>query len=337
MTSGFDKLLALACLAAGGVGAQTAGFVPINPWDQIRTMHRGVNIIGYDPLWHDFAKARFKERHFARIHEGGFATVRINLQAFSHMDQENRLDPVWFKTLDWAVTNATANGLTVILDEHDYTVCGEDAACKPKLMAFWEQVSAHYKDAPNSVLFEILNEPNSQVTAELWNAWIKEALAIIRRSNPRRNVVIGPAFWNNIRWLDKLELSESDRNIVVTVHYYAPMKFTHQGAAWSKETASLSGITWGTEAEKHAVEEDFAGVQRWSKAQNRPILLGEFGAYDGGGADIASRVRYTSHLARTAESLGWAWTYWQFDSDFIVYDIAKDEWVQPIWRALIPE
>ena len=40
--------------------------------------------------------------------------------------------------------------------------------------------------------------------------------------------------------------------------------------------------------------------------------------------------------ARTAESLGWAWTYWQFDSDFILYNIDKDEWVRPIWKALVP-
>jgi endoglucanase len=52
---------------------------------------------------------------------------------------------------------------------------------------------------------------------------------------------------------------------------------------------------------------------------------------------MEARVRYTSHVARTAEALGWAWAYWQFDSDFIVYDIAKDAWVRPIWRALIPE
>jgi endoglucanase len=204
-------------------------------------------------------------------------------------------------------------------------------------MAFWEQVAGHYKDSPNSVLFEILNEPNSQLTPELWNAWIKDALAIIRKSNPRRNVVIGPASWNNIHYLDKLELPDDDRNIVVTVHYYLPMNFTHQGARWNKSTANLSGITWGTDEEKRKVEDDFATVQEWSKAQKRPILLGEFGAYDGGGADMDSRVRYTSHVARTAESLGWAWTYWQFDSDFIVYDMAKDDWVQPIWRALIPE
>ncbi|MDR3698985.1 MAG: glycoside hydrolase family 5 protein [Candidatus Sulfopaludibacter sp.] len=332
------RLLVLACLAAGGAGAQPPGFVPMDPWDQIKTMRRGVNIIGYDPLWRDFEKARFHERHFRRIREGGFQTVRINLQAFSHMDAQHRLDAAWFQTLDWAVKNAFSNGLTVILDEHDYGVCGKDAeACKPKLMAFWKQVAEHYKDAPNSVLFEILNEPNSQVTPELWNAWLKESLAIVRTSNPRRNVVIGPASWNNIHYLDKLELPESDRNLIVTVHYYLPMNFTHQGARWNAATAKLSGIAWGSDAEKQKVAEDFGGVQQWSKGQNRPILLGEFGAYDGGGADMDSRVRYTSHVARTAESLGWAWTYWQFDSDFIVYDMAKDDWVRPIWRALIPE
>jgi endoglucanase len=202
-------------------------------------------------------------------------------------------------------------------------------------MAFWEQVAEHYKDSPNSVLFEILNEPNGQLTAEVWNGWLKEALAIVRKTNPRRNVVIGPASWNNIHSLGQLQLPADDRNIIATVHYYLPMEFTHQGASWNRATASLSGVKWGNDKEKRAVEEDFAGVEQWSKSQKRPILLGEFGAYDKG--DMDSRVRYTSFVARTAESLGWAWTYWQFDSDFIVWDMAKDDWVQPIWKALVPE
>jgi endoglucanase len=326
-------LLGVAC----AVASAAAGFVPVDPAEQIKTMTRGVNIIGYDPLWRDFSKARFQERHFQRIHEAGFQSVRIVLQAMSHMNPENRLDPAWFKTLDWAVEKATANGLTAILDEHDFNVCGQNAeGCKPKLMAFWEQVAEHFKDAPESVLFEILNEPNTQVTPEVWNAWVKEALGIIRKTNPQRNVIVGPASWNNIRFLDRLDLPEDDRHIVVTVHYYLPMNFTHQGARWVKSTAELHGVPWGTDEEKRKVKTDFAGVQEWAKAHRRPILLGEFGAYDRGGADMESRVQYTSHLARTAEALGWAWAYWQFDSDFIVYDMAKDEWVEPIRKALIP-
>jgi endoglucanase len=334
------RLFSLAAVVAAGAGAQpqpaaARGFTPLDPFDQVKKMGRGVNIIGYDPLWRNFEQARFKDRHFQRIHDGGFQTVRLNLQAFRHMNDQNQLPAAWFKTLDWAVTTAVANNLQVILDEHDFTVCGNGAeACKPRLMAFWEQVAEHYKDAPNSVTFEILNEPNGQVTPELWNAWLKEALAIIRKTNPRRNVIIGPASWNNIHYLDRLQLPADDRNIISTVHYYLPMAFTHQGAPWNRETANLSGVKWGTDVEKRAVEQDFAGVQQWSKAEKRPILLGEFGAYDKG--EMESRTRYTAFVARTAEALGWTWTYWQFDSDFLLWDMAKDDWVQPIWKALVP-
>jgi endoglucanase len=49
-----------------------------------------------------------------------------------------------------------------------------------------------------------------------------------------------------------------------------------------------------------------------------------------------SRARYTAAVARAAEGLGWSWAYWQFDSDFVVYDIEKDAWVEPIRKALVP-
>ncbi|MFY9727973.1 MAG: glycoside hydrolase family 5 protein [Bryobacteraceae bacterium] len=333
MNSSLRFVAVAALLACGPVVGRLAA--QIDPFEQIATMRRGVNIIGYDPLWKDFAKARFHERHFQLIRQAGFQTVRVNLQAFSHMDAQNRLNPVWLKTLDWVVKNALANDLTVILDEHDYTFCGKHAdVCRTKLLAFWQQVAEIYKDAPPSVIFEILNEPNGELTTERWNALMQETLAVIRKTNPVRNVVIGPAFWNGIRALDQLELPENDRHIIVTVHYYLPMTFTHQGASWNKQTADLSGVTWGTDAEKQRVVDDFAGVQRWSKEHHRPILLGEFGAYDKG--PMESRVLYISCVARTVESLGWAWTYWQFDSDFIVWDMAKDGWVEPIRKALIP-
>lgn len=319
-----------------GVASPGQGrFVAMNAFDQVRQMGRGVNIIGYDPLWKDFSKARFKEKHFERIHDAGFQTVRVVLQSFSHMDADNKLDPAWLHTLDWAVKTALANHLNVILDEHDYNRCAADAAaCREKVLAFWSQVAPLYQDAPASVIFEILNEPNRALTPPLWNDLLKDALAVIRKTNPARNVIIGPAFWNNIHHLDELQLPADDRHIIATVHYYLPMRFTHQGASWVKEAANLSGVTWGSDQEKQQVEDDFAGVQAWSKKEDRPIFLGEFGAYDK--ADMDSRARYISYVARTAEQMGWAWAYWQFDGDFIVYDMAKDDWVQPILKALVP-
>jgi len=339
-------LLLLAALPAQGAPHRTplnnqvaypseTSFVAVDPFAQVKQMGRGVNIIGYDPLWKDFARARFKEQHFQRIHDGGFQTVRVVLQSFGHMDAQNALDSAWLHTLDWAVNTALAHHLNVILDEHDYNLCATDAAlCRARLLAFWTQVAPRYRDAPNNVMFEILNEPNRGLTPQVWNDLLKDALAVIRQSNPTRNVIIGPAFWNSGRYLDQLELPDDDQHIIVTVHYYQPMRFTHQGASWVKETANLSGITWGTDEDKRHVNEDFADIQAWSKREVRPIFLGEFGAYDKG--DMDSRVRYTSYVARSAERMGWAWAYWQFEGNFIVYDMAEDDWVQPIWKALVP-
>src|SRR3954469_2348651 len=201
--------------------------------DQVHQMTRGVNIVGYDPMWTDPAKARFQLRHFKTIRDGGFDSVRIVLQSFSHMDEDNRLSQQWFETLDGLVNAALAQKLTVILDEHDYNFCGKDAeACRLKLLAFWTQVGRKYAKASSKVVFEILNEPNREMN-ERWNAIASEALAVIRKTNPKRNVIIGPAYWNNVHWLDKLKLPENDRHIIVTVHYYLPMRFTHQGAPWA--------------------------------------------------------------------------------------------------------
>ena len=321
------------CLVLAAVSAQAGDY--ISAAQQVGLMTRGVNIVGYDPLWRDASQARFKPRHFKILHDGGFNSVRIVLGAFRFMNDKYELPPSWFATLDGLVKDALAQDLTVILDEHDFWLCGKDvAACRPRLMAFWTQVSEHYKNASGKVVFEILNEPNQAADA-VWNDLLAEGLAAIRKTNPTRNVIIGPAFWNNVGWLDRLKLPADDRHIIVTVHYYLPMNFTHQGARWTPEYQNLTGITWGTPGDYATLDKDFDAVQAWAKNNDRPILLGEFGAYDKG--PMESRTKYTAAVARAAEKRGWAWAYWQFDSDFILYDIDKDQWIEPIHDALIPE
>ncbi|MBE0543243.1 MAG: glycoside hydrolase family 5 protein [Verrucomicrobia bacterium] len=306
-------------------------------FEQSKKLGRGVNIIGYDPIWRSKEQARFQEKYFRLLSEAGFNSVRINLHPFRHMEATDGwpLRESWFEVLDWAVKHAQARGLMVILDLHEFNAIGKDPeANKEKLLAFWRQISARYQNAPSSVVFEILNEPSQKLTPEMWNGYLREALAIIRDQNPTRTVIIGPAFWNSVDRLHELELPDTDRNLIVTVHYYKPMEFTHQGASWSNQRDKL-GVDWlGTPEQLGAIKRDFDKVSAWAREHNRPIYLGEFGAYDK--APMESRVRYISSVTRAAEERGWSWGYWQFDSDFILYDVKRDAWVEPILRALIP-
>ena len=299
--------------------------------------HRGVNVLGYDPYWKDPAKARFQWRHFREIRRAGFDFVRVNLFAFDHMDADHRLSAAWLEQLDAVIREAQAAGLGVILDEHDFNACEKDIPlCRVRLADFWRQIAPRYRDAPANLAFELLNEPHERLNP-LWNEFFPDLLAIVRETNPTRTVIIGPASWNSLRELPKLQLPESDRNILVTFHYYDPFHFTHQGATWAgEEVKKLRGITWGSDADRAQLKTDFDTVAAWAAANRRPILLGEFGAYDKSGTPQAMRVAYIEAVAREAERHGFAWAYWQFDSDFLAWDMARDEWIEPVKRALIP-
>jgi len=330
----FAEALVLGVLATTLAQAQPG---TVSAFEQNRKLGRGVNILGYDPIWRSRERARFQAKHFQLLKEAGFNSVRINLQPFRYISATNgyALPDSWFEVLDWAVKQAQEQGLRVILDLHEYNALGGDpAGNKEKFAAFWRQAAARYQGAPESVLFEALNEPSRKLTPPLWNEYLAGALAIIREKNPTRTVIVGPAFWNSIEHLAELALPETDRNLIVTIHYYAPMDFTHQGASWAGRTDKL-GVDWlGTEKERSTIKKDFDKAAAWAKQHNRPLFLGEFGAYDK--APMESRVRYIGAIARAAERQGWSWAYWQFDSDFILYDMRRDAWVEPILGALIP-
>lgn len=314
-----------------------APFVEIAAADQVAQMGAGVNILGYDPYWQEGGQGNYREEHFKAIRDAGFSTVRVVLFTFRHLDQDGVLDPAWLEKLDWVVEMGNKHELNVILDVHDFDECAKDFAnCAGRLEQVWSQLASRYADEPASVVFELLNEPHGQLDAETWNAFFPKLLDVVRESNPTRNVIIGPVGWNSFRHLDALELPEDDRHLIVTFHYYEPFDFTHQGASWVEEQFSrLKDVPFGTPEQIAQIGKDFDTVKAWSEKHDRPILLGEFGAYDKG--PMESRVLWTGTVSRAARERGFARAYWQFSSDFLLYDFGKQAWVEPILRAVIPE
>ncbi|MBC7316618.1 MAG: cellulase family glycosylhydrolase, partial [Chloroflexi bacterium] len=114
---------------------------------------------------------------------------------------------------------------------------------KARFLATWRQLAQHCRrwGYPDRVLLELLNEPCRELTPALWQGYLQEVYSLVREIQPERTLIIGPAEFNSIDALPKLELPQEDGNIIVTVHYYRPGEFTHQGAHWSRHR-DLSGI-----------------------------------------------------------------------------------------------
>jgi endoglucanase len=281
---------------------------------------------------------RLRAEYFTAIKKAGFDTVRLPVRWSAHAGREApyTIDPTIGQRVDWAIDQALTNGLNLIVNvHHDDEMDTAPDEHLPRLLGLWQQIARRYQDRPASICFELLNEPHGQLTEAKWNAMIPRLLATVRRTNPTRPVIIGPGQWNSIRALDKLELPPEDRNLIVTVHFYEPFEFTHQGASWVTGADRWKGRSWAaTDSESAAIRKQLAKAAAWAKAKGRPVFLGEFGACQE--ADMISRARWTRFVAREAERLGFSWAYWEFCSGFGAYDAQAEAWREPLRSALIP-
>ncbi len=279
-----------------------------------------------------------EERFFDLIKEAGFTMVRVPIRWSAHAGDEPpyTVDPAFFDRVDWVLEQATQRGLAVVINIHHYDELMErPREHKDRFLAIWDQIARRYQGQPESVLFELLNEPYSTLSATSWNEFAAEAIQIIRKSNPDRILVVGPGDWNAARSLAGLFLPEADRRIIVTFHYYLPFQFTHQGADWVEDSEEWLGTPWnGLESDQKPIRADFDAAFTWARQNRRPLFLGEFGAFSE--ADMDSRARWTAFVARQAEARGFSWAYWEFCAGFGVYDLAGQKWNEPILRALIP-
>jgi endoglucanase len=275
--------------------------------------------------------------HFQRAAEAGFATIRLPVRWSAHAQSTPpyTVDRDFFERVDWALDQAAENGLNVVLNVHHYEeLVADPAAHRARWLAIWRQVAARYAGRPDEVVFELLNEPYGQLDASLWNSFLRDGLAAVRETNPVRNVVVGPVSWNNTNALPQLDLPDDD-HLIVTVHMYEPFRFTHQGAGWVDGSDPWLGTEWtGTPEEKAFVTEILERAAAWGRDHERPIFVGEFGAYER--ADMDSRARWTAWVAREAERLDMSWAYWEFMAGFGLYDPDQDAWIEPLKDALVP-
>src|SRR5271157_3264061 len=150
-----------------------------------------------------------------------------------------------FARADYMVTNATALGLNVIINLHHFNEFTTDPAANTAwFLAIWRQVAAHYAQAPDGVAFELLNEPKDAATTVVINPIYAEALRHIRQTNPHRTIFIGPGKFNSPDELPNLRLPDDDHNLIVTLHCYDPMFFTHQGASWAGPDNKVTGVVF---------------------------------------------------------------------------------------------
>jgi endoglucanase len=343
----------------------------LDPYEQARKLGRGVNLgnaleAPREGAW----GVVLKEGYLQLIAEAGFDTVRVPIRWSAHASPKPpyTIDETFFERVDWVIENAFAQGLNVVINMHHYDeLFQEPAGHQERFIAMWRQIVLRYREMPASLYFEPLNEPNSMLTPEKWNAVLAETIHAIRELDKFHTIVISGAEWGGIQALAKLKIPEEETNVVCTFHFYDPFPFTHQGADWVGREYSTTGVQWpGPPAVKltpspraleiswlskwfddynnqpakynpcgpQEIAKDLDWAVKWGERLGRPLWLGEFGAYSK--ADMQSRINWTRFVRQEAEARGFSWAYWEFCAGFGVYDPALQKWNEGLLEALVP-
>ena len=167
-------------------------------WRAARLFQRGVNLGDYlevSPRY--FGRGvTVSAAEIAQMKREGFDHVRkpSDWHHYAGPAPEFTPAPEIFSRVDFIVTNALANDLAVMINVHHFNELDQDPEAKAtdEFLAIWRQIAAHYKDYPAPLVFELDNEPHENATTALMNPIYARAIAEIRRSNPRRTIVVEP-------------------------------------------------------------------------------------------------------------------------------------------------
>lgn len=283
-----------------------------------------------------------QSHYFNDIQTAGFDTVRLPVRFSDYVDANYVLDEGFMTELDGYIQHALDLDLTLILDFHHFVeLMGaeeRDAGCdfayyQDMYYAIWKQLGERYKDYPDGLVFELLNEPIGDVTSDIWNEMIAKSLADIRETNPERLVIVCPTLYASVGGLETLELPKDD-NIMVTVHYYAPLEFAFQNDENHAGFESAEPIAFiGNEAELEYMEQELGIVYDYALAHDVHVLVGEFGAVKT--APEESRIVWTQAVVDICEKYGFAYAYWELGHNFGIYDLETGQWNEALLDVLV--
>ena len=340
MSLSFVMLLAFAaCSQAEDMGevetanitSETVLLPPDGPIQRCMNLGNGLDA-PYEGAW----TYRIEDSHVLEIAAAGFDTIRLPIRWDTRTNHAPpyKIETEFFERVDHLVDLTLSQGLKIILDVHHYRPLYDDPiAQEARFLAMWEQISERYAAYPDSVIFEVINEPVDNLTNARLEVLYPKVMEIIRRSNPDRWVILSGDNWGSIEGMVGVQFPEDDRTIW-SYHSYHPHSFTHQGASWS--TVKQTGVTWGTEAQYVELTEMARFAAAYGAKNGKPIFLGEFGSYGADGkAPRASRLKWLTHMRKIHEQHNIGWCAWDFGAAFYFYDVTRGRWDGELLNTLM--
>ncbi len=199
----------------------------------------------------------------------------------------------------------------------------QDGATQDNFALFWKDVAAKYQADTSLAGYDILNEPAlalpSPEANNVWETVAKKVMTKVREVDTNHVIIIEPAYGLSASsieydsWNSLTPINPEDNKIVYSLHFYAPMEFTHQGIygfplGLTYPTGLIAPFPYFGEVFNLSwLRRTIDPVIQWQGRYHLPIYIGEFSAIRYAPGD--SRENYLRDLFTIFKENNWSWTY----------------------------
>lgn len=324
-------------------------------------LSQGINLTNWLEEDHGFTGFAYNEATIKKIAALGFKGLRLpidldqyvkNKDAFLAGTAQFQLDSNLFVPLDSFQVWTRRHGLSFTIDYHQYdggftAASSTNARYRQMMKALWACVAKRYAHESRPDLFyELLNEPDADIASAVWHGLAQELIDTIRSVDATRPLLFGAVNWYRIPELvDNTPFA--DPNIIYVFHFYEPFLYTHQGAPWDEDMATVRNIafpydparwgntyqhfgaraSWVTElvdnypdyGNRNAMKALLYQAKAWAVRNNVPVICNEFGANTFQGTP-ADRLVWLSTTVDLMEELRIPWQHWGYDNGNEILD-----------------
>ncbi|MGN1305396.1 MAG: cellulase family glycosylhydrolase [Oscillospiraceae bacterium] len=281
----------------------------------------GSDIWSHETHW---GNPRVTEDLIKTVKNKGFNTIRVPVTWYEHITYNNgayTIDPAWFARVKEVVDYAYNNGMYVILNiHHEKWVNRSDLAnsydaMSAELKQVWKQIAEYFAEYGQRLIFEGMNEPRAEGTAEEWNG-CADCYNVINKLNAdfintvrsveseyrttRLLMVPGYAASSASSVFSSLDKSLfDDPYVAASVHAYSPYDFTMNN---SGDHSTFSSTY------KTSLDSIFADIRSFFTQDDIPVVIGEFSASNYG--NLSARVEWAEYYMTLAKEMGIPCVLW---------------------------
>jgi endoglucanase len=257
--------------------------------------------VSFDYVYPAAAEVALLQKLDLKLMRVPFLWERIQPKPLDALDAEE------LAHLDAVVAQASASGMTVVLDVHNYgtyrgTLLDKPDAPRDALPDLWKRLAQHFGGNPK-VVFGLMNEPH-EIDVDAWAAIAKATLASIRATGAPNIVLIPGTNWDGAHsWLNAngghsnaealLPLARGDNAVVFEVHQYFDGNFS--GTAEVCDAAAR-------------VPPVLTQVGAWARAHHVRLMLGEFGVSQR--PECVKALDDALAVIEHDRDVWYGWTYW---------------------------